>query len=402
MSDTFKAVKISEHVHWVGAIDWGLREFHGYATQRGSTYNAFLITGGAAPVLIDTVKAPFVDEMYARIASVVEPSKIKTIVSNHAEMDHSGGLPRVIADIKPERIYASANGQKALDAHFRMGGAITPVKTGESIDLGGLTLSFVETKMLHWPDSMFSYLKEDRLLFSQDGFGMHYATAKLFEDENDWAIVQQEMKKYYANILLPYSGQVLKLLEDFPKLNLAVDVIAPDHGPLWRKDLGRVFDLYRKFAIQAPEPRAVVFFDTMWHSTESMAMAIADGVRETGAGVQVIPLVDGVRSDVVSAVHCAGAVLAGSPTINNNMFPRTADVLTYLKGLRPKNLIGAAFGSYGWSGESVGQVSAVLKEMGVELIDDGVKVKYVPTADDLAKCFDLGVRTGRALLGKAH
>ena len=401
MSDTLKAIKISEHVYWVGAIDWGLREFHGYATSKGSTYNAYLVMADS-PVLIDTVKSQFVDEMYARISSVVDPKKIRTIVSNHSEMDHSGGLPRVAADIKPERIYASVNGQKALEAHFRMGKDITPVKTGDSIDLGGLMLSFVETKMLHWPDSMFSYLKEDKLLFSQDGFGMHYATDKIFEDHNDWAIVQQELKKYYANILLPYSGQVLKLLDDFPKLNLAVDIIATDHGPIWRKDLGRIFELYRKWATQKPEPKAVVVFDTMWHSTERMALSIADGIRDSGADVQVIPLDVSSRSDVATAILCAGAIMVGSPTINNNLYPHTADVLSYLKGLRPKNLIGAAFGSFGWSGESVPQVSALLKEMGVELIDDGIKVKYVPTNDDLAKCFDLGQRTGRALLSKAH
>jgi len=316
-------------------------------------------------------------------------------------MDHSGGLPRLIADIKPERIYASANGQKALDAHFRIGKLITPVKSGESIDLGGLTLSFLETKMLHWPDSMFTYLKEDKLLFTQDGFGMHLATAKLFEDQNDWSLVQFEMAKYYANILLPYSGQVLKLLEEFPKLNLAIDIIAPDHGPIWRKDLGRIFELYRKWAEQKPEPRAVVIFDTMWHSTERMAISIADGVREAGATAEVIPLAGSSRSDVATATLCAGALLVGSPTMNNNMFPQTADVMNYLKGLRPKNLIGAAFGSYGWSGESVPHVSEALKAAGVELIDPGLKAKYVPTDEDLAKCFDLGLRTGRALLDKA-
>jgi flavorubredoxin len=401
MSDNLKAVKVSEHVWWVGAIDWGLREFHGYSTHRGSTYNAYLVMGGNGPVLIDTVKAPFMDEMYARISSVVEPSKIRTLVSNHAEMDHSGGIPRFLSDIKPDKLYASVNGQKALDAHFRIGSSVTPVKTGDSIDLGGISLSFLETKMLHWPDSMFSYLKEDKLLFSQDGFGMHLATSKLFEDENDWAVVHQEMAKYYANILLPFSAQVGKLLADFPKLGLAVETIATDHGPIWRKNLGRVFELYAKWSAQVPEPKAVVAFDTMWHSTERMAISIADGVREAGAAVQVIPLAGSSRSDVATATLCAGALLVGSPTMNNNMFPQTADVLTYLKGLKPKNLIGAAFGSFGWSGEAVGQVSEMLKSMGVELVDEGIKAKYVPTDDDLSRCFDLGLRTGRALMSKA-
>jgi flavorubredoxin len=397
MSDILKAIKISDRVYWVGAIDWGLREFHGYATHRGSTYNAYLVMGDS-PVLIDTVKAPFVDEMYARIASVVEPKKIKAIISNHAEMDHSGGLPRLAAELKPEKIYASVMGQKALDAHFRMGAAITPVKTGDAIDVGGAKFSFVETKMLHWPDSMFSYLSGDEVLFSQDAFGMHLATSRIFEDENDWAVARQEMKKYYANILMPFGSQILKLLETYPSLGLNPKIIATDHGPIWRKDFGRIFELYREWAEKKPTPKAVVAFDTMWHSTELMATSIVDGLMSAGVEVQSIPLGASNRSDVATAVLDAGALLVGSPTINNNLFPRTADVLSYLKGLKPKNLLGAAFGSYGWSGESVAQISELLKGMGVEVLDEGVKVKYVPTDEDLSKCFDLGSRVGKTLL----
>ncbi len=401
MSEHLKAIRISEKVWWVGAIDWGLREFHGYSTHRGTTYNAYLVMG-EKPALIDTVKAPFVDEMLARVSSVVDPSKIKTIVSNHAEMDHSGGLPRVIAELKPERVYASVNGQKALDLHFRIGSLVTPVKTGDSVELGGATLSFIETKMLHWPDSMFSYLKEDKLLFSQDAFGMHLATDKLFVDQNSWDIVQLELRKYYANILLPYSSQVLKLLEDFGKLNIPVETVATDHGPLWRGEgIPRVLELYKAFATQKPEPRAVVVYDTMWHSTEAMAISMADGVREGGASAVVMPLDASSRSDVANEILGAGALLVGSPTINNNMFPKTADVLNYLKGLRPKNLCGAAFGSFGWSGEAVAQVSEALKGMGVELLSEGIRVKYVPTDADLKSCFDLGVRVGEALKAKA-
>ena len=210
---------------------------------------------GERPTLIDTVKAPFKKEMYARIASVIDPSEIKVIVSNHAEPDHSGALPEVIDDLKPEVVYASATGVRILDAQFHIGDRLTPVKTGDSIDLGGLTLSFVETKMLHWPDSMFSYLKEEKLLFSQDAFGMHLATDRMFIDENPWDVVELEMRKYYANILLLYSPQVLKLLEVFPSLNLDVQYIATDHGPVWRgADIAKPLALYREFAEQKPEP----------------------------------------------------------------------------------------------------------------------------------------------------
>ena len=269
MENYLKAVQVTDKVWWVGAIDWNLREFHGYRTARGTTYNAYLVLADKI-TLIDTVKAPFKDEMMQRVASVIgDPAKIDYIVSNHAEMDHSGALPEVIAEVKPEKVFASTMGVKALDAHFRIGPALTAVKTGEVISLGNMSMTFVETRMLHWPDSMISYIPEQKILFSQDGFGMHLATDKLFADENDAAVVEQEMRRYYANILLLYAPQTLKLLEDLPKLNLAIDVIAPDHGPLWRRSLlGRPMDYYAKWAAQKPEKRAVVVYSTMWHSTE--------------------------------------------------------------------------------------------------------------------------------------
>lgn len=395
---SFKAVKITDKVWWVGAIDWNLKEFHGYHTHRGTTYNAYLVLG-EKPTLIDTVKAPFKEEMYSRIASVMDPSKIEIIVSNHAEPDHSGALADAIADLQPEKVYASVAGVRILDAQFHIGEKLTAVKTGDSIDLGGLSLSFVETKMLHWPDSMFSYLKEEKILFTQDGFGMHLATDRLFIDENPWDVVEEEMRKYYANILLLYSPQVLKLLEVFPSLNLDVQYIATDHGPVWRgADVGKPLELYRKFAEQKPEPRAVVVYDTMWGATDKMGRSIADGIRSTGAGVTVCCMHSRFRSDVATAVMGAGALVVGSPTINNMLFPSVADVLCYLKGLRPKNLIGATFGSFGWSGEAAVQASEILKSMNAEMPEEPLKLKFASSEEDFQKCFDFGVRIGRLLL----
>ncbi len=397
----FKAVKITDKVWWVGAIDWNLAEFHGYHTHRGSTYNAYLVLG-EKPTLIDTVKAPFKQEMYSRIASVIDPKEIKIIVSNHAEPDHSGALPEVIEELKPETVYTSVNGVRILDAQFHIGEKLTAVKTGDSIDLGGLTMSFIETKMLHWPDSMFSYLKEEKILFSQDGFGMHLATDKLFVDENDWDVVEFEMEKYYANILLLYSPQVLKLLEVFPTLNLDVQYIATDHGPIWRgKDIAKPLELYKKFAEQKPQPRAVVVYDTMWGATDKMARSIADGIRSTGAGVTVCSMHSRSRSDVATAVMGAGALVAGSPTINNMLFPSVSDVLCYLKGLRPKNLMGFSFGSFGWSGEAAVQANDWLKQMGVEIVREPLKLKFASSDADFQACFDAGVELGKLLLEKA-
>lgn len=394
-----KAVRVTDKVWWVGAIDWGLKEFHGYTTHRGTTYNAYLILADKI-TLIDTVKAPFKREMYDRIESVIgDITKIDVIVSDHAEMDHSGALPEVIREVQPSAVYASVMGVKALDAHFRIGGQITPVKTGDTLSLGNLNLSFVETRMLHWPDSMFSYLAEEKILFSQDGFGMHFATEKLWADENCWPDMEREMAKYYANILLPYAPQAINLLKGFPGLGLDVKIIAPDHGPLWRGELlAKPLELYAKWAAQAPTDKAVVIYDTMWHSTEKMAAEIADGIRSTGASVRVMPLDAFTRSDVAAEVLDAGALVVGSPTINNDLYPRTADVLTYLRGLRPKNKLGAAFGSYGWSGESVAKINEYLNAMKAELVTDGLKVKYVPGAPELQACFELGKTIGIKML----
>lgn len=401
MENYLKAIQITEKVWWVGAIDWNLREFHGYRTARGTTYNAYLVVADKI-TLIDTVKAPFKDEMMQRIASVIgDPARIDYIISNHAEMDHSGSLPQVIAEVQPEKVFASVMGVKALDAHFRIGSALTAVKTGDVISLGNMSVTFVETRMLHWPDSMVSYIPEQKILFSQDGFGMHLATDRIFADQNDSAVVEQEMRKYFANILLLYAPQVLKLLEDLPKLNLAVDVIATDHGPIWRGDLlGRPLELYRQWASQVPENRAVVVYSTMWHSTEKMATAIADGLRSAGTQVKVMSLEANTRSDVATEILCAGALVVGSPTINNQMYPSVADVLCYLKGLRPKNLLCAAFGSFGWSGEAVAQINEQFAAMKLELAAEGLKLKYVPTDADLEKCFGYGAAIGAVLAEK--
>ena len=327
----FSAVEVSGHVWWVGAVDWALRDFHGYTTQRGSTYNAFLVTG-EYPVLIDTVKAPFRDVMLARVASIVNPADIRVIVSHHSEMDHSGALPQVIDIIKPDKVYASQMGVKNLADQFHHRHEITAVKDAEALKLGGLSFTFLETRMLHWPDSMVSYLAEDELVFSQDGFGMHLATPKLFADENDPAVLLDEARRYYANILLPYSALILKLLDRIKGLGISIKTIAPDHGPVWRRDPGTILGWYAKWAEQKPENRAVIAYDTMWQSTTTMARSIADGLREGGTDVAVMPMNCMTRSDVMSVLLCAGALLVGTPTINNTIFPTLADLLAYARG----------------------------------------------------------------------
>jgi len=401
MGEIFRAAKVSDHVYWVGAIDWEIKDFHGYLTQRGSTYNAYLILADKV-TLIDTVKKPFMGEMLARIASVIDPANIEYIISNHSEMDHSGGLPEAINILKPEKVFASAIGTKTLEQEFHTGYEFIAAKDGESISLGNLNLTFMETKMLHWPDSMVTYLAEDHLLFSQDAFGMHLASSERFADEIDEWIIEFEGAKYFANILLALSSLIIRTLDKIVNLGIKIDIIAPDHGPIWRKDIDRVLGYYIKWANQKPEKKAVVVYDTMWHSTELMARSIVDGLIAGGVSAKLMSLKSFHRSDIVTDILDAGAILVGSPTMNSNIFPTIADVLTYLKGLRPQNLLGTAFGSYGWSGEAVGHLKDMLTEMKVDMIGDGIKFRYVPDKESLAQCFAYGTTFAKELIQRCE
>ncbi|HQK93129.1 MAG TPA: FprA family A-type flavoprotein [Armatimonadota bacterium] len=389
MASPYQAIRVSDHVYWVGAIDWAVRDFHGYLTQRGTTYNAFLVMGDRI-ALIDTVRSAFFDEMMARIASVVDPSRIDVIVSNHAELDHSGGLRQAIAALNPTDVHASDQGVKALIEHFGPIDNLTPVSEAQPLDLGNMGLSFIETRMLHWPDSMFSYLAEDQVLFCQDAFGMHLATSERFDDELPLDLLNYEAARYYANILMPLSTMVTKLLERYGKLGLAVKYLATDHGPIWRSRLDHIMGLYGQWAAQAPSRKAVVAYETMWGSTSRMAHAVAEGLIAQGVSTKVMKLGACHRSDIATEVLDAGALLLGTPTLNSTMLPQVADVLCYLRGLQPKNLVGAVFGSHGWNGKGVDHARESLAAMGVELVGDAVRSKYVPDATTLDQCRALG------------
>lgn len=385
MKSFYNAEKISDNVWWVGAVDWSVRNFHGYLTERGTTYNAFLIIDEKI-TLIDTVKQGFFAEMMERISTVIDPEKIDYIISNHAEPDHSGALPEAIAAIKPKKVFASMMGANTLKAYYGIDVEIAK----EPISLGQGNLSFVETKMLHWPDSMISFYDRDGVLFSQDAFGQHLAGSKLWADEYDQSILEYEMIKYYANIINAQSAKVLALLDSLPSLELPVKLIAPDHGPLFRKDFDKVFSAYRRYAEQKPQKRAAVVFCTMWHATEKLARAFADGVRYAGVEVEMIDLAASERSAVMTAVARSGLIAFGAPTMNNQVFPAMADVLTYVKGLKPVNKIGFAFGSCGWSGEGAKQITAELEAMKFELPVPFIQSKYNPTDEELNKAFAAG------------
>ena len=396
-----QAVKLTDKVWWVGAIDWNIRDFHGYATNRGTTYNAFLVLADKI-TLIDTVKAPFKDEMMRRIASVIDPKTISYIVSNHTDMDHSGSLPEVIQEIDPEKVFASKMGVQGLGQHFTFDREIIEVANGETLDLGNMKVSFFETRMLHWPDSMITYLHEEEILFSQDAFGMHLASTERFDDELPAPLLKHEAAKYYANILTPFSQMVTTQLKKLLDLNLSISMIAPDHGPVWRTDKTSIVENYLGWADQKPIRKAVVTFDTMWQSTATMANAICDGLTQADISVKVLPLHGSHRSDIATELLQCGGYVVGSPTINNQMFPTVADLLCYTKGLKFKNLVGGSFGSFGWSGEATKHIHAQLEEMKIEIVGKPVTTKYRPTAEILNQCVDLGKTVGDKIKGMTN
>ena len=391
-----KPTKIADGIYDVGVLDWNIRDFHGYSTDRGTSYNAYLIIDDKI-ALIDTVKAPFADQLISNISQIIDPKKIDVVVSNHTEMDHSGSLPRVMHRVGEDKpLYCSKMGAKNLAQHFTTPWNYHPVKEGEELSLGKRTLSFIETRMIHWPDSMFTYLKEDHILFSSDGFGQHYAGFEKFDDQAGPELMTQA-KKYFANILLLYAPRILKLVEKVVASGIQIDMICPDHGVIWRQDPGKIIEAYLKWSRQEAEKKAVVVYDTMWKSTETMANAIAEGIASTGVQVKPIHIRSSHRSDIMTDVLDASAVVVGSPTLNNQMFPTVADLLVYMKGLKPANKIGGAFGSYGWSGESVKLVAAELAAMKFKMIEAGPRLQYVPDKAGIEACVEYGQQIGEAI-----
>ncbi len=392
-----KKIELAKNVYWVGAIDWLTRDFHGYSTNRGTTYNAYLIIDEKV-TLIDTVKKPYRSELMHHIRNIIDPKKIDYIVVNHVEMDHSGSLPEVVKEVNPEKIICSKMGQKALLKHFHQEDwpyhVVTP---GEDISLGEKTLSFLETRMLHWPDSMFTYIKEDQILFSSDAFGEHLATSERFDDEVNFDVLMHETTKYYANILTLYSPLVKKLLAKVAEMNLPIKMIAPDHGVVWRSHIDKILEAYGRWCVHEGKGNALVIYDTMWDSTKMMAKAVAEGLLDRGINYKLLDLQVNHRSDVMTDVLEASAIVLGCPTLNNGMLPRMAGFLMYMRGLRPTNKIGAAFGSYGWSGEAVKLMNQAMTEMKFTICHPGLKVQYVPEHDNLKECVELGHTVGDTL-----
>ena len=396
----FMGKKLTDKVTWVGKVDWTLETFHGeeYSTYKGSTYNSYLIRDKKT-VLIDTVWKPFDEEFINNLKTEVDLKEIDCIVANHAEIDHSGALAGILRKNPEVPIYCTANGIKSLKGHFHKDWNFVPVKTGDTLEIGDCTLIFVEAPMLHWPDSMMTYLTGENILFSNDAFGQHYATELLYNDLVDQAELYHEALKYYANILTPFSPLVTRKINEVLSLNLPVDMICPSHGVIWRDNPAQIIEQYLKWADAYQENQITFIFDTMWESTHKMAVAIAQGIQNVDPQV-TIKMYNSAKedkNDIMTEVFRSKAILLGSPTINNGYLYSIAGIAEMAKGLKFKKKKAAAFGSYGWSGEAVKQLSEMLTQAGFELVNEGIRALWVPDTQAIEECVKYGEEFARSI-----
>jgi anaerobic nitric oxide reductase flavorubredoxin len=387
------AVTIKNNVQWVGKIDWELKKFHGdeYSTHRGSSYNSYLIKEDKI-ALIDTVWAPFAKEFVENLAKEVDLKKIDYVIANHAENDHSGALPLLMQQIPDVPIYCTKNGVKSLKGLYHKDWNFKVVKTGDKLSLGSKELIFIEAPMLHWPDSMFTYLTGDNLLFSNDAFGQHYASEFMFNDRVDQSELFAECIKYYANILTPFSPLVIKKIKEVLSFGLPVDMICTSHGIIWRENPTQIVEKYLSWADNYQENQITLVYDTMWDSTRIMAEQIAAGIRETDGDVTVklFNLAKSDKNDVITEIFKSKAILLGSPTVNSGVLVSVAAMLEEIRGLKFKSKKAGAFGSYGWSGEAVNVMSARLAESGFAVVDDGLRLTWAPDEESSLLCRDYG------------
>ena len=394
------AKKITEKVTWVGKVDWELTTFHGdeLSTHKGSSYNSYLIRDEKV-ALIDTVWLPYDKEFVSNLKKEIDLSKIDYIIMNHNEIDHSGALPELMREIPDTPIYCTKKGEAIIRGHYHKDWNFVNVKTGDTLPLGETTLTFIEAPMLHWPDTMFTYMSGENILFSNDGFGQHFATESLFNDTVDNAAMMYEAEKYYANILNTYSVMVTKKIQQILAMNLPLNMICPSHGVIWKENPAQIVEQYLKWADAYQEDQVTIVYDTMWQSTRKMAEAIANGIREISPSttVKILNITKDDKNDVLTEIFHSRAVLIGSPTINYGISFAIAGLLEMMHGLKFKNKKAAAFGSYGWSGEAVKQISNHLSEAGLEVINDGISKHWVPDSNALDDCKEFGKEFAKSI-----
>lgn len=384
-------LELMKDIYYVGYVDWEVRNFHGYSTHKGSSYNAYIVKGDKI-VLIDTVKRPYFNYFLENIKKVCDPAKVDYFIVNHVEMDHSGSFPLIIKHLPNAEIIASKNGVENLKLHFHEEvkdetfNEIRAVKVGDTLDIGnGKKFTFVPIPMIHWPDSMVSFMTDDNgknVLFSNDAFGQHFATSQRWDDENDLSEIMWEAEKYYANILLHLSKLIAKTL---PAVGaLPIEIICPSHGVCWRKYIPEILEKYTKWSAgEIKQNSVLIVYDTMWGSTEKIAKALYKEINHRGIPVKRFRLTYADYSDVITEAMKAKAILVGSPTLNNGLYPLVAEYLNYQRGLKPMNKIGMAFGSYGWGGGAVKEIMKELEATGIYVLDEKIELKFVPKPEDL-------------------
>ncbi|MBT7166400.1 MAG: MBL fold metallo-hydrolase [Victivallales bacterium] len=381
--------ELTKGIHWVGYVDWGVRDFHGYSTDRGATYNAYLVQDEKT-ALIDTVKGPYAQSLLQNVAALTDPEKIDYVVCNHGEPDHSSALPAVMAALPNATLLCSKKAVDSLGAYYDTSDwKMQIVGTGDAVSLGSRTLAFLETPMVHWPDSMMTYIPEEKLLFSMDGFGQHFASNTRFDDENALPTLLEEARIYYANIVTPYSSQVVKTMT--AAAGLDIEMIAPSHGVIWRSHIAEILQAYRNWSQGKAKKKVLVVFDTMWGSTAKLADAIVEGASAVpSVEVKLIAIRTSDLTEIATEMLESAGIAFGSPTLNRGMMPMAAAVLTYAQGLRFTGRAGFAFGSYGWSIGGPEALDKGLKECKWEVLNDPIKSKFKPTEDVLAKCREAG------------
>ncbi len=383
MSDS---ITLRPGITWVGFVDWNVRDFHGYTTDRGATYNAYLVQDERT-ALIDTVKAPFAEHLLRNLAAQVDPATVAYVVCNHAEPDHSSALPAVMKALPQAEVVCNAKCRAALGEYFdTRDWRFKVIQSGESLSLGRRTLTFVDTPMVHWPESMVTYVPEEKLLFSMDAFGQHYSSAARFD----------EARIYYANIVTPYGTRVVKTLEALAGLPL--EMVAPSHGIIWRSHLGEIVKAYRNWSVCKPKAKVVVMYDSMWGSTGLMAQAIYEGAARPGVEAKIIGLRQSNLTRLATEMLDCAAVAFGSATLNQDMMPMAAAAVNYIGGLRFTGRDAFAFGSYGWGKGGAEKLDEALKAMKWEVMREPIKSKFRPDAACLAECRE----AGRALAERAQ
>ncbi len=401
-----KAVKIKDGIYWVGVLDWDIRTYHGY-TLNGTSYNAYLVFGENKVALIDNTYPGSSDQLWGRIRDAFQQEKkdlkIDVIIQNHVEKDHSGALVEIHKKFPDSQIYCTEIAVKGLLKHYPSleGADFRVVTTGDTLDLGGKTLAFLDAFLLHWPDSMFTLEVEDGILFPNDAFGQHLCFAQRYDHEIPENVLMDASQKFYANLITPLSKLVLKKFQEVTDLGLLeqIKMIAPSHGQIWTDPM-KIINAYSSWATGDCKDKVTIIYDTMHYSTQKMAHAIAEGIISEGVDVKIYYLHEDERSEIVKDILDSKAIALGAPTIYDEPFPSVGDLIFYLRGLKfnrtGRERLAVTFGSMGGKGGSPENLANNLKDCRFQ-VKSQQEFYYVPDADELEQCFITGQKLAQEI-----